>query len=384
MGSVSAGIVLDLKLCAARTVGGFLKEAAAALDTGDCRMEKLEQCLRSLEEESKKIEAFKRELPLCMLILADVIDGLKKERERCRGEKIVHAFEEFIPIRSECEEGGVKQEVDCKDKMNWMSSAQLWSDNSSEEKNDDERKIAEERKRSQDRREEEENLFLESKSREDPVVPFKGISTPAMKSKEEAVPRVVVPDLSLVSPAVKNASCSVSAVAEDYFGGGLGQSAGRVPVSAPAAVGAHLSLQVQQQLQPSRKARRCWSQELHRKFVQALQQLGGAQVATPKQIRDLMKVDGLTNDEVKSHLQKYRLHTRKAPNASAAADRPHVVLGSLWVPPEDYTTSPKDGLSQSGSPLSPLQLAGANRAISATAGDSCEEEDEKSETYNWR
>ena len=26
-------------------------------------------------------------------------------------------------------------------------------------------------------------------------------------------------------------------------------------------------------------------------------------VATPKQIREMMKVDGLTNDEVKSHLQ---------------------------------------------------------------------------------
>jgi len=26
-------------------------------------------------------------------------------------------------------------------------------------------------------------------------------------------------------------------------------------------------------------------------------------VATPKQIREFMKVDGLTNDEVKSHLQ---------------------------------------------------------------------------------
>lgn len=28
-------------------------------------------------------------------------------------------------------------------------------------------------------------------------------------------------------------------------------------------------------------------------------------VATPKQIRDIMQVDGLTNDEVKSHLQVY-------------------------------------------------------------------------------
>ncbi|KAM1627621.1 hypothetical protein ACFXTN_014454 [Malus domestica] len=35
----------------------------------------------------------------------------------------------------------------------------------------------------------------------------------------------------------------------------------------------------------------------------ALQQLGGSHAATPKQIRELMKVDGLTNDEVKSHLQ---------------------------------------------------------------------------------
>jgi SHAQKYF class myb-like DNA-binding protein len=33
-------------------------------------------------------------------------------------------------------------------------------------------------------------------------------------------------------------------------------------------------------------------------------------VATPKQIRELMKVDGLTNDEVKSHLQVGALHER--------------------------------------------------------------------------
>ena len=28
--------------------------------------------------------------------------------------------------------------------------------------------------------------------------------------------------------------------------------------------------------------------------------------STPKQIRDMMKVDGLTNDDVKSHLQVYK------------------------------------------------------------------------------
>lgn len=31
--------------------------------------------------------------------------------------------------------------------------------------------------------------------------------------------------------------------------------------------------------------------------------IGFLSAATPKQIRELMKVDGLTNDEVKSHLQ---------------------------------------------------------------------------------
>ncbi|KAG9129891.1 hypothetical protein Leryth_007038 [Lithospermum erythrorhizon] len=57
-----------------------------------------------------------------------------------------------------------------------------------------------------------------------------------------------------------------------------------------------------------KKHRRCWSQELHRLFVDAIEQLGGAQVAKPKQIKEVMRVRGLTNTEIKSHLQKYRLH----------------------------------------------------------------------------
>ncbi|XVF20869.1 hypothetical protein REPUB_Repub12eG0040200 [Reevesia pubescens] len=49
--------------------------------------------------------------------------------------------------------------------------------------------------------------------------------------------------------------------------------------------------------------RRCWSHELHTRFVEALNMVGGIEVATPKQIRDFMRVDGLTIDQVKSHLQ---------------------------------------------------------------------------------
>lgn len=75
-----------------------------------------------------------------------VIEGLKKELERCRGDRFVHVFQELMPIRSRCdEEGGAKLEVDCKDKKKWMSSAQLWSDYSSDDnRNDDDQSVADE------------------------------------------------------------------------------------------------------------------------------------------------------------------------------------------------------------------------------------------------
>ncbi|XP_021905360.1 uncharacterized protein LOC110820240 [Carica papaya] len=53
--------------------------------------------------------------------------------------------------------------------------------------------------------------------------------------------------------------------------------------------------------------RRSWSSELHGRFVQALDLLGGDEVATPKQIKEIMQVEGLTSEQVKSHLQRYRL-----------------------------------------------------------------------------
>ncbi|KAF8077118.1 hypothetical protein N665_1061s0019 [Sinapis alba] len=52
-----------------------------------------------------------------------------------------------------------------------------------------------------------------------------------------------------------------------------------------------------------------WTQELHKKFVQAVEQLGVDQ-AIPSRILELMKVDGLTRHNVASHLQKFRMHRR--------------------------------------------------------------------------
>ncbi|KAE8650941.1 hypothetical protein Csa_001106 [Cucumis sativus] len=55
------------------------------------------------------------------------------------------------------------------------------------------------------------------------------------------------------------------------------------------------------------KTRIKWTEELHQRFTNCVDQLGGAQKATPKQLFHLMKTKGLTLIHIKSHLQKYRI-----------------------------------------------------------------------------
>lgn len=403
MGSLnlSPELTLDFKpTFIPKSITQFLAQLSTIGSISD-KIFKLDDFVSRLETEMRKIDAFKRELPLCMLLINDAIIVLKEELMVLKKSSNVEpVLEEFLPVKKSCDEDEesemMRKENGGGDKKNWLSSTQLQLWNTSDiNLNTDTHHIENRKSNSVEKvtkkRGEQENDGMMDDSYQSfrnpgrSFLPLKGCYgfTVVGTTREEDRDELSVPGLSLINPGIKNSVRGNALLTKTSDNSKL------VPCSSPNAQLNVRSGAAQGQPTPqaSRKQRRCWSTELHRRFVNALQQLGGSQAATPKQIRELMQVDGLTNDEVKSHLQKYRLHTRRLPSSNtSSANQSGVVLGGgLWMSQQDqYVESSKHGISQSGSPDGPL-LIDTMGGTSTTGGDSMDDgEDTKSESYCWK
>ncbi|XP_010415495.1 PREDICTED: myb family transcription factor EFM-like [Camelina sativa] len=317
------------------------------------KMQKCHEYVEALEQEQKKIQVFQRELPFCLELVTQAIEACRKElsgttisEQQCSEQTTSvcggPVFEEFIPIkkRSLSQEDEEDEEEDehesspeleqTNKKSDWLRSVQLWNP-------------------SPDLNPKEERVVKRAKVVE--VKPKSGAFQPFQKEKK----RVLETDLQPAAVKVASSAPATTTSSTTETGGAK---------SDLDKVGEEqIQMTQQHQTQTHRKQRRCWSPELHRRFLNALQQLGGSHVATPKQIRDHMKVDGLTNDEVKSHLQKYRLHTRRPATTVAAQSNGNpqqpqfVVVGGIWVPsPQDFHP-PSDAANNGGGVYAPVAVA---------------------------
>ncbi|XP_019152008.1 PREDICTED: protein PHOSPHATE STARVATION RESPONSE 3-like isoform X4 [Ipomoea nil] len=89
--------------------------------------------------------------------------------------------------------------------------------------------------------------------------------------------------------------------------------------------------EVKQSLSGVRKPRFKWTVQVHGRFVDAVNQLGGI-YTTPKNIMRLMDIEQITTDHIKSHLQKYRLNGSKQANTNTRKSKKcfHEFSGELF------------------------------------------------------
>ncbi|KAI9071466.1 hypothetical protein K1719_046575 [Acacia pycnantha] len=290
--------------------------------------------VEALEEERQKIQVFSRELPLSLELVSQAIDAYRQQlsgtmeynvhgQSDCSEQTSMEegpVLEEFIPIKKrdspdcdneedEDEQHSHKHKIlkendnnnSDKRKSDWLSSVQLWNPDPPT-KEDLPRKA----------------MVVEVKRNGGAFQPF---------HREDDNNVGKTNNNNITSAAKSTSPAAVPAMSSTAGGGGGSGSKGSEEKDG----------------QGQRKQRRCWSPELHKRFLQALQQLGGPDSATPKQIRELMRVDGLTNDEVKSHLQKFRLHTRRPSpmihNNATSQTAPFVLVGNIFVQPPEYAAA---------------------------------------------
>ncbi|KAI3450349.1 hypothetical protein Pfo_007014 [Paulownia fortunei] len=94
-----------------------------------------------------------------------------------------------------------------------------------------------------------------------------------------------------------------------------------------------------------KRPRLVWTPQLHKRFVDVVAHLG-LKNAVPKTIMQLMNVEGLTRENVASHLQKYRLYVKRMQGLSNEGPSPSDHLfASTPVPPQSFNESASGGPS---------------------------------------
>ncbi|KAF7135552.1 hypothetical protein RHSIM_Rhsim08G0104100 [Rhododendron simsii] len=214
------------------------------------RASNIDSYLETLEQELKKIDGFK---------------PIKRLKEgRSSSEVIEPVTEELIQLMGNSDENGRAEQVssDSSDKRNWMSSAKLWTAGSAAKC---------ENCKSRDKTGDGSATKTPSqpcnlKNRGGAFVPFEGISAKVGFPEQgelllKPVGGIGSTNLDLEGNSKHSDSSSVTEQVKTYTTTKLKQHQ-----------------QQQQHLkQQKKKHRRCWSPELHRRFVDALGLLGGAQ-----------------------------------------------------------------------------------------------------------
>ena len=186
------GLSLDWSLAfVPKTISEFLSKVSRTRGRSE-KLVLLDDFIKRLEDEMKKIDAFKRELPLCMLLVNDAIMKLKEETFRCMELQDQPVTEEFLLLKGNFGENGkFSLGKDRCDKKNWMNSAQLWSTETKPRCEEDDSSVLEKPIEPQS-----------EKIRGGAFVPFNGNSSVAkavvMEDKEVISE---VPSLSLMTPA---------------------------------------------------------------------------------------------------------------------------------------------------------------------------------------
>lgn len=251
---------------------------------------KLEEFLSRLEEERLKIDAFKRELPLCMqlltngtlsyhfiifsikLLLVSVtlinnnlsFSAMEASKQQLQAYKVSQGvtkpiLEEFIPVKevtsSETMEKTTNNNV-C-DKANWMTSAQLWSQTTEATKQQNSAKETTESNNI--------GFNISPKHRNG------GAFLPFSKERNNSsCQNQGLPELAL-------ASNQKEVDDKKHVADEKGEKRENTEEKGSPVASSHTQTTSNNSNQTHRKARRCWSPDLHRRFVNALQMLGGSQ-----------------------------------------------------------------------------------------------------------